>query len=77
MQRLSTGLVIAGAYADKVRRTLFAQTRQYNIDGSEVIRASAGLNRFLYKIIVEKLRTEKRDVVRIKIDYDIEKKVAL
>jgi hypothetical protein len=71
MNRLSTGLVIAGAYADKVRRTLFAQTRQYNVPSNEVVRASAELNRVLFEILVNKLKIEKGDVVRIRIDYDI------
>jgi hypothetical protein len=71
MNRLSTGLVIAGAYADKVRRTLFAQTRQYNVPSNEVVRASAELNRVLFEILVNKLKIDKGDVVRIRIDYDI------
>ena len=72
---LSTGLIIAGAYADKVRRTLFAQLRdrikQGEITNQEVARAAGELNRVLYYILVEKLKTDKGDVVRARIEYDI------
>ncbi len=72
MARLSTGFIIAGAYADKVRRTLFAQTRSNGVPSSEVVRASAELNRILFRVIVEKLGIDKGDVVRVRIDYNIE-----
>ena len=72
---LSTGLVIAGAYADKLRRTLFAQLRdqmkQGLISGQEIARAAAEINRMLYEIIVNDLKVDKGDVVRIRISYDI------
>lgn len=70
-QRLSTGLVIAGAYADKVRRTLFAQAKSLGVDSQEVVRAAAELNRVLFRIIVEELGMGKGDVVRVRIEYDL------
>lgn len=75
MPRLSSGLVIAGAYADKIRRTIFAQLRdtikEGAIRGNEVAYGVAQLNRLLYSILVEGLKVNKGDVVRIIIDYDI------
>ncbi len=76
MPQLSSGLVIAGAYADKVRRTLFAQLkdsiRKGEVTAQEVARAAGELNRILYEILVDKLRIDKGDVVRVRISYDIE-----
>lgn len=70
---LSTGLVIAGAYADKLRRTLFAQLKDYVKKdkelAKEVARASGEVNRLLYYIIVENLGSDKGDVVRIRVKY--------
>ncbi len=75
-QELSTGLVIAGAYADKLRRTLFAQLRdrvkQDREFAREVARASGEINRLLFIILVEKLKVDKGDVVRIRVQYDVE-----
>ncbi|AEM38725.1 uncharacterized conserved protein UCP037214 [Pyrolobus fumarii 1A] len=77
-RRLSTGLVIAGAYADKLRRTLFAQLRdllkQGKIEASEVARAAGEMNRLLYDIIVNKLKLDKGDVVRVRVEYIVEEK---
>ncbi len=70
--RLSTGLVIAGAYADKVRRTLFAQAKQAGIEPREVVRASAELNRLLFEILVNKLGIDKGDAVRVRIEYTVD-----
>lgn len=76
MALLSTGFIIAGAYADKVRKTLFAQLREHvrrgDISSQEVARAVAELNRALYHILVERLKSDKGDVVRARIEYDIE-----
>ena len=76
MPLLSTGLIIAGAYADKVRRTLFAQLKDKikagEITPQEVARAAGELNRILYHILVEKLKTDKGDVVRARIEYEVE-----
>jgi len=76
MATLRTGLVIAGAYADKVRRVLFAQLRDRvksgDISNSEVARAAGELNRLLFDILVNRLNIDKGDVVRITVDYDIQ-----
>jgi hypothetical protein len=76
MPVLRTGYVIAGAYADKVRRTLFAQTRDLVKSGTltpqEVARATGELNRILYEVFVNKLKTDKGDVVMVNIEYNIE-----
>jgi len=73
--RLSSGYVIVGAYADKIRRTLFAQLRDAiksgRIDSKEVARAAAELNRLLYEVFVNKLKVDKGDVTRVRIDYTI------
>lgn len=75
MPRLSSGLVIAGAYADKIRRTIFAQLRDYIRKdrewGQRIAFAVAQLNRVLYTLLVEQLKIDKGDVVRIRIDYEI------
>ncbi len=76
MPRLSSGFVIAGAYADKIRRTMFAQLRDYIRKDKEwsqkIAFAIAQLNRFLYTVLVEQIRIDKGDVVRIRIEYDID-----
>lgn len=76
MPRLSSGLVIAGAYADKIRRTMFAQMRDYVKKdkewGQRIALAIAQLNRFLYTLFVEQLKIDKGDVVRVRIDYDVD-----
>ncbi len=73
--QLSTGFVIAGAYADKLRKTLFAQLRDRvkagEITGNEVARAAGEINRFVYEILVNKLKLDKGDVVRIRVEYDV------
>lgn len=75
-KELSTGLIIAGAYADKVRRTLFAQLRdlvkQDKEFAREVARAAAELNIVLYNILVNELKIDKGDVVRARIAYTVE-----
>ena len=76
MVTLSTGLVIAGAYADKLRRTLFAQLSEKikngELDSKEVARAAAEVNQLLFNILVEDLKIEKGDVVRVRVDYDVQ-----
>jgi len=73
---LRTGLVIAGGYADKVRRVLFAQLRDLlragELSNRDVAKAAAELNRLLYEIIVNRLGLDKGDVVRITVDYEVE-----
>ncbi|PWV36756.1 MAG: DUF2258 domain-containing protein, partial [Desulfurococcaceae archaeon] len=76
MPTLSSGYVIAGGYADKLRRTAFAQLRDEIkggvISSQEVARAVGELNSTLYKILVDRFKVDKGDVVRIRIDYQIE-----
>ncbi|HIP63155.1 MAG TPA: DUF2258 domain-containing protein [Archaeoglobus profundus] len=73
--KLSSGYIIVGAYADKVRRTLFAQLKEHiknkEIDPQDVAKASAELNKLLYEILVNKLKLDKGDVVRIMIEYEL------
>jgi len=75
MPTLRTGAVIVGAYAMKIRRTLFAQLKDKikakEMSSQEVARAAGEINRMLYVLFVEKLRLDKGDVVRITIDYDL------
>lgn len=75
MPRLSSGLVIAGAYADKIRRTVFAQLRDAIKEGvlksNEVAFGVAQLNKLLYNILVEGIKVDKGDVVRIIVEYEI------
>ena len=76
MAKLSSGLVIAGAYADKIRRTMFAQLKDYIKKDKEwaqkIAFATAQLNRLLYSIFVEQLKIDKGDVVRVRIEYDVD-----
>lgn len=69
---LSSGLIIAGAYASKVRRTMFAQAKSLGVPSDEVVRSTAELNMVLYEILVNRLRLNKGDVVRVRIDYEVE-----
>ncbi len=73
--KLSSGYIIVGAYADKIRRTLFAQLRDKikskEIDSKAVAKAAADLNKLLYEILVNKLKLDKGDVVRIMIEYEV------
>lgn len=73
---LNTGIVIAGAYGDKVKRTLFAQNsarmKQDKEFGKEIARAAAELNSVLYHVLVEKLGVEKGDAVRVRVKYSID-----
>lgn len=75
-RELNTGLVIAGAYADKIRRTLFAQlselVRKDKEFSKEVARASGELNLVLYHVLVNELKANKGDAVRIRINYTVD-----
>ncbi len=72
---LRSGYIIVGAYADKVRKTLFAQQRQKlregALDPKEVARAAGELNKLLFELLVGKLKLDKGDVVRIRVGYDV------
>ncbi len=75
MPQLSSGLVIAGAYADKIRRVLFAQLRDEiksgKIESRQVAYRAGELNRLLFEILVNKLKLDKGDVVRVRIEYEL------
>ena len=66
---LSTGLIRAAGYANKIRRTAFAQLKDY-ADPKEIVRATALLNRSLFEVLRE-YNVEKTDVVRIRISYRV------
>lgn len=74
--KLTTGLVIAGAFAMKLRRTLFAQMKPVikigQVTSEELTRAAGELNSLLYLALVERLKVSKGDVVRITIEYSLE-----
>ncbi|MEM0199248.1 MAG: DUF2258 domain-containing protein [Desulfurococcaceae archaeon] len=76
MPRLISGLVIAARYADKLRKTVFAQLRDYVKKDKEfanrVAYYIASLNRALFTLLVEELKVDKLDVVRIMIEYDVD-----
>ncbi|MEB3760668.1 MAG: DUF2258 domain-containing protein [Desulfurococcales archaeon] len=76
MPTLRSGLVIAGGYADKVRRVLFAQLKDKikngEVEAKKVAQAAGELNRLLFEILVTNLQVDKGDVVRISVDYEIE-----
>jgi len=71
----STGFVKASAYADKLRRTVFAQVKEYvkrGVIGSRQVAYRVGrLNAALYKVLVEVLGVSKDDVVRIRVPYEV------
>ncbi len=69
MPRITTGLIIAGAYANKLRRVMFAANKG-KLDAQEIARAVGVLNAALYEAFT-KLGVDKGDVVRISVDYDI------
>jgi len=76
MPTLRSGAVILGAYASKIRKTLFAQLKDKvkagEVSSQEIARAAGELNKALYTLFVERLKLEKGDVVRISIDYEID-----
>lgn len=76
MPRVSTGLVLAAAYADKLRKTMFAQLRDYIRADKEFAGKVAyyvgTLNRALFTLLVEELKVDKLDAVRIMIEYDVD-----
>lgn len=75
MPTLRSGLIPAAVYADKLRRVLFGQLRDLvkkdKEFASKVAYYSALLNRALFTLLVEELKVDKLDVVRIIIDYDV------
>lgn len=75
VETLRSGLVIAGAYADKLRRVAFAQLKSLIKEGvisaKDVAYHVAQLNKLLYRILVDTLKIDKGDVVRISINYRV------
>ncbi len=76
MPTLSTGYIIVGAYADKLRKTLFAQqsslVKSGKLDSKELAKAAGELNKMLFEILVNKLQLERGDVVRVRVDYEVQ-----
>lgn len=76
MPTLRSGLILAAGYADKVRRTVFAQLKDYVKKDKEfankIAYYIAMLNRALFALLVEELKVDKLDAVRITIDYDVD-----
>ncbi len=76
MPTLKSGAIIVGAYANKVRKTLFAQLKNDikagTLTSQEVARAAGELNQLIFKLVVEKMKLDKGDVVRITCDYIVE-----
>lgn len=75
MPIMKTGLIIAGGYADKVRKVIFAQLAEDikggKIESKNVAFHVAQLNKFLYVLLVESLKLSKEDSVRINIEYEL------
>jgi len=73
---LRSGLIPAALFADKLRRVLFGQLRDYVKKDKEfanrIAYYSALLNRALFTLLVDELKVDKLDVVRITIDYDVD-----
>jgi len=74
--RASTGLIPAAIYGDKLRRVVFAQLRDYVKKDKEFAGKIAyyvgTLNRALFTLLVDELKVDKMDVVRIVIEYDVD-----
>ncbi len=74
-KHLSTGYIWAATYADKIRRTIYAQLKDL-IKENKALREAiprdvAQLNSALYRLLVEDLKIEKTDLVRIRINYRV------
>ena len=69
IKRLSTGFIRAAGYADKLRRTMLAQTKGL-VDAKEAIRVAALINMRLFDVLQEN-NVDKGDVVRIMFNYRI------
>jgi hypothetical protein len=64
---LSTGLIIAARYADKMRRIALVALGRL-VPREVIVRDVAELNKQLYDILVNKMKVGKLDVVRIVVD---------
>ncbi|MEM4489753.1 MAG: DUF2258 domain-containing protein [Desulfurococcaceae archaeon] len=76
MPTLRSGFVLSAGYAAKLRKTLFAQlkdlVKQDKEFASKIAYYSGLLNRALFTLLVEELKVDKLDVVRISINYDVD-----
>ena len=66
---LSTGLIIAARYADKLRRVAFVAFSKM-VPKDIILRDIAELNKQLYDVIVNQMKLDKLDVVRILVDAE-------
>ncbi len=71
MPRLSTSYVKAAGYDQKVRKVLFAQLGKI-IPQNEILRKAAEFNKRVFEEL-RKRGVTKTDVVRIMIDYDLDR----
>lgn len=62
--RISTGVVVAAIFADKLRRTILAALGK-SVPRDLLIAETAKLNQELYKKIVEEMKADKRDPIQI------------
>ena len=72
---LSTGLIIAARYADKLRRVALVAFSKF-VPKDVIIRDISELNKQLYSKIVEEMKLNKLDVIKITLEaeYDDENK---
>ncbi|MEM2020667.1 MAG: DUF2258 domain-containing protein [Zestosphaera sp.] len=75
MPIMRSGLITAGRFAYKVRRVIFAQLagdlREKRIENKAVAFHVAQLNKFLYFLLVDRLKVNKSDAVRLSIEYEV------
>jgi Uncharacterized protein conserved in archaea len=70
---LSTGIIIAARFADKLRRVALVAFGKM-VDRNVVLRDVAELNQELYEEIVNKRKIGKLDVIRIVVDAEYDEK---
>jgi hypothetical protein len=66
---LSTGIILAARYADKLRRVALV-TLSKLVPKEVIIRDVAELNKQLYHLLVEEMKLGKLDVIRIQVDAE-------
>ena len=67
---MSTGFVRASAYDGKVRRVLFAITKDVGVPDHEVLRAAAEINKKIFEELQNR-GVDKRDVIRTSCEFGI------
>ncbi|MEM1661846.1 MAG: DUF2258 domain-containing protein [Desulfurococcaceae archaeon] len=75
MPRLNTGLIYAAIYADKIRKTVFAQLKEFARDKEVAKKINyyvARLNRALFTLLIEDIKLSKDDGIKIMIDYEFD-----